>query len=177
PLLALALASGDAPGRPAGGSGADADTVAEVLRRRLAEPGAAGLLSPELVSRFYARRAYAPAWSRDAGIYPHAEALARAVREAEAEGLRPRDYRPERIEKSLERLREGRGGEPLDPGERAALDLLLSDAFLTLAGHLAQGRIDPKRIHSGWSLPPREVDVVAALERAVRDGRVEAVLG
>lgn len=181
-LLALALTSPAAPWRFAGESAtaaavdASADTVAAVLRQRLAGPEVAGLLSPELVSRFYARHGYAPAWSREGSVGAHTEALLASLRAAEAEGLRPQDYRLERIEESLGLLRAAPREGALDVGERATLDLLLSDAFLTLGSHLAHGRIDPRRIHAGWSLSPRQVDVVAALDRAVRDGRVEAVL-
>src|SRR5690606_17836062 len=131
-LLALALTSPAAPWRFAGESAtaaavdASADTVAAVLRQRLAGPEVAGLLSPELVSRFYARRGYAPAWSREGGVGAHAEALVASLRAAEAEGLRPQDYRLGRIEESFGLLRAAPREGALDVGERATLDLLLS---------------------------------------------------
>lgn len=185
-LLVIALAARASPWRSARGGAVDApahgaraaDTVAAVIRRRLAQPEAAGLLSPALVVRFYTRRGYAPAWSSEAIVGPHAETLVDAIRGAEAEGLPPRVYHLEQLEELLGRLRVASPAGRLDDGERATLDLLLSDAFLTYGGHLARGRIDPKRIHPGWSLPPRQVDVIAALERAVQDGRVaEALAG
>jgi murein L,D-transpeptidase YcbB/YkuD len=179
-LLALALASPTSPWRARGaaaGDDAPADSIVALLRRRLAAPEAAGLLSPELVTRFYDRRGYVPAWSRETAVGRQAEALVGAVRGAEAEGLNPREYHLAEVEEALRRVHvPASNGGPLDPSERATIDLLLTDAFVTYGGHLAHGRIDPKRIHSGWSLPPRQVDVIAALERAIQDGRIEETL-
>jgi murein L,D-transpeptidase YcbB/YkuD len=152
------------------------DTVAALLQAQLAGPRAAALLSPALVSRFYAQRGYAPAWSGDSDIGPPAEALVRALRDAEAEGLRPESYRLTRIEETLGRLRGSLRGGRLAPPERASLELLLSDAYLTYGTHLARGRVDPRTIHSGWSLESRSADAVASLDGALTTGRLEAAL-
>lgn len=164
------------PVPPPGGE-AVADSVAALLRGRLAASEAAVLLSPELVTRFYADRAYAPAWSGPGAIAPEAAALASAVRAAGTEGLDPRHYRLAELEEAFRRLRvQPRRGGGLDPGERTTLDILLTDAFLTYGTHLVRGRVDPRAIHSGWSLEPRSIDVPGLLERALQTGQIETTL-
>jgi murein L,D-transpeptidase YcbB/YkuD len=177
-LAAWALASPTSTGRPPARVApvAVTDTVAALLRAQLAGSRAAELLSPALVRRFYARRGYLPVWSRDSEIAPATRALVHALGEAGAEGLRPESYRLTRIEAVLERLHTSLRGGRLGPQDRAALDLLLSDAYLTYGTHLARGQVEPRTIHSGWSIESRSVDVVASLEGALAPGRVEVAL-
>lgn len=174
PLIILGLAFPPAPAPPAmpAAPAAIPDSVAARIRQRLAGPDA-GLLSSHLVARFYEGRAYAPAWSSTGAAPLDAGALARAIRTADSHGLRPAAYRLKEIEEALRRMPPGLGGEAAD---LAALDLLLSDAFLTHGRHLARGRIDPRTIHPGWSLPPRTADPVAALETAIHTGDVGRAL-
>lgn len=169
-LLALAVST-PVPGQaPSEGSSAAADSVAVLIRQRLAAAGAeADFRSFDLLRRFYADRAHAPAWSGPDGIAPAAGALVRAVAAAEAEGLDPRHYRLAGIEDALAAVRR----EQPAPADLAGLDLLLSDAFLTYGTHLVRGRVDPRSIHPGWSLEPRSMDVVMMLERALGTGHVE----
>ena len=172
PLLALVLAFPAVPAPPAAlpAPAAVQDSVATLIRQRLAGPDA-GLMSPELTARFYARRAYSPAWSPAQASALDAEALAFAVLAAETHGLRPEAYRVPRIREALRRVQP-----PVPAAALAELDLLLTDAFLTYGRHLARGRIDPRAIHPGWSLPLRMSDPVAALETAIRTGDVGRAL-
>ena len=58
----------------------------------------------------------------------------------------------------------------------AELDLLLTDAFLTYADHLADGRVDPVTLHPDWVPGRSEADLVSALERAIGGDGVRSVL-
>src|SRR5712691_4504438 len=75
--------------------------VSEQMWERLLTAGTPPLLrvagdsirSGNQVAQFYTRRLYWPAWSNNTGLLPQVESLLKALREAEAEGLRPQDYR------------------------------------------------------------------------------------
>src|SRR5512137_2782607 len=62
--------------------------------------------NPSSVARFYQMRKYEPAWTRDGYPLPVAEAMAKAVKGADAEGLQPKNYHLEQIESSLGNIRQ-----------------------------------------------------------------------
>src|SRR5712691_10915377 len=69
----------------------------------------------DLVSQFYTRRLFWPAWSNDSGLLPQVESLLTALREAEDEGLKPQDYHLTRLENMLAELRQQGNAAPLSP--------------------------------------------------------------
>ena len=96
--------------------------VSEYLWERLLIAGTPPVLrvagdsvrSGNFVMQFYTRRLYWPAWSNDAGLLPpQINHLLQALREAEHEGLRPRDYHLTRLESLL-----AEAAEPCRPPER-----------------------------------------------------------
>lgn len=127
------------------------------------------LASARLLSRFYTQRLFWPAWSDNDGSVALGEVLLQALRDAEHEGLNPKEYHLVRLEKLLAEIRQGQSQYlPPLPTSLATLDLLLSDAFLTYARHLADGRSNPDRplagAHSGESGPALETRLQWALE-------------
>lgn len=148
-----------------------------VLRARLPVSGAAprlmleerSLLSSPLLSCFYERRSFAPAWSHGGALRPAAGELLSTLAAAEADGLRAEDYQPE----ALERLT--RAGQ-VDAGRMADLDLLLSNAFLTFAAHLRHGKVNPEAIYRDCALEHDGTDLAEVLEKALQQGRVRAAL-
>src|SRR5690606_30899672 len=111
---------------------ASEDSVAVLIRARLATPDAAGMGTPDLVRRFYDARGHAPAWSDAVGVNAEAEPLVGSIRQAGIEGLDPRLYRISALEEAVRRASgtSARMARP-SPADRAELDLLLTDAFLT----------------------------------------------
>lgn len=98
------------------------------------------------VRTFYQRRDFAPVWDDEliAG-------LADAVRHAEEDGLAPEDYH-------LQALTTLQGEER---------EVVASDAFLLLAGHLVNGRVDPRSLQPNWCFTPKTIDVAAVLQSAI----------
>lgn len=109
--------------------------------------------------RFYDARDNRLAWTgrRDTADY---DALVDSVRRVEDHGLDPSDY-------SLAALEAGRP-------RRAdrMLDEIATRAWLDLAHDLQHGRLDPRRVEPGWTLPSRDTDLASALEEALRSGRI-----
>jgi L,D-transpeptidase YcbB len=134
--------------------------------------------NPSSVIRFYQMSKYEPAWTRDGYPLPVAEALAKAVRGADAEGLLPRNYHLERIESSLGDIRQAQArNERPETGKIVELELLLSDAYLVYAAHLLNGRVNPETLHAEeWTIYPTRFNLARHLSTALSGGDVEGSL-
>jgi murein L,D-transpeptidase YcbB/YkuD len=139
-----------------------------------ASPGGAVLGEPlrerEALARFYASRAHRPAWLEEGAGRARVAALLEAVRGAERDGLRPEAYHAAALEAQLPRM------QAESAARRAQLDLLLSDAFLHLAQHLARGAVDPRRLHPRYERRDEPHDGPAVLGEALRTGAVAEAL-
>jgi murein L,D-transpeptidase YcbB/YkuD len=134
--------------------------------------------NPSSVIRFYQMRKYAPAWTRDGYPLPVAEALAKAIRGANAEGLQPNNYHLERIDSSLVNIRQtlARGERP-ETAKIIELEFLLSDAYLVYAAHLLNGRVNPETLHAEeWTIYPVRFNLAQYLSKALDGGDVEGSL-
>ncbi len=117
--------------------------------------GGEQIYSSVLVENFYKARNYQPAWSHN-GHLVEAATLIKAIEEAYGDGLTP-DYYHLSLIKSLA----GKTEKELsfDQAGLADLDILLTDAFLTLSCHLSGGCADPVTIEAEWFAKQRTVDV------------------
>ncbi|MDX1594635.1 MAG: L,D-transpeptidase family protein [Gammaproteobacteria bacterium] len=125
------------------------------------------LASRDAVIRLYLTREFTPVWI-DANGRPIAAAgrFVERARGIATEGLDPAAYRVDELARRLRSLEADAG--TLD--ELVAVDLLLSDAWLTLARHLLRGRVDPERLFGQWLATPREFDLVSLLDTALASG-------
>ncbi len=123
--------------------------VASDIRQVLARPApvlAAGtatpLYAPALLRHIYAARADSPGWVGTRGPRPAARAMLEAVRASRADGLNPDHYHLQALEHLIQSH-----FDQLPAAQRdrrlAALELLLSDAFLALARDARHGRVNP----------------------------------
>ncbi len=149
--------------------------IQEILTRR---PGPEIIIEGEpiyslvLVRNFYDARSYRPAWSQDNRLM-QAEMLIKAIEESYADGLTPRHYH-------LGRLKSLVGSTEKEPHpaatQLAAVDVLLSDAFITLGCHLSGGCVDPMTMKAEWFAARGKVDVATLLEKALRKKEVRETL-
>lgn len=156
-----------------------ADQVRLVLRSRVPASGTALRFqaggqsfqaSPDLAC-FYQRRDFVPAWSRGAVLRPEIPELLAVLAAAAEDGLRAEDYRPAELQRLAAALR----SRP-EAGGLADLDLLLSDAFLTFARHLRNGKVNPEALYRDCKLSRETADLATVLEEALAASRVRATL-
>ncbi|MBN1664917.1 MAG: L,D-transpeptidase family protein [Deltaproteobacteria bacterium] len=134
-----------------------------------------GLCQGPMVSRFYKGRDFYPAWintPRPAQI----ESLLRVIRNADQEGLRPREYHLEKLEKGVDDWRRMTKINEQDIDSLATLDVLLTDAFFRLGLHLYAGCLDYGSLSPEWGVPRKRIDVVKILEDTLKYSDVEIVL-
>jgi L,D-transpeptidase YcbB len=127
--------------------------------------------------RFYRGRGFEPAWVSELGPRAVADSLLWALEGAVLEGLDPDHYHVGRIREAYaDVIRTQSSGRAPGATLLSELDLLLTDAFLVYASHLAVGRVDPTTIHPEWTVSRGAVDLVARLDMALATGRVGGVL-
>lgn len=114
--------------------------------------------APELVSDFYEAREHALAWQAS-GNYGQ---LLEAIDALAAHGLTPAHYHRETLDALA--------------GNPVARERIATDAWLSAALHLLQGKLDPQRIEPAWTAPARQADLVTLLETALTHGRVRDAL-
>ena len=110
------------------------DKLREIVTGKQFEKRIAGAPERKAIEAFYATRGYAPLWTRDEQLTPSAKSAIARLKNAEADGLDAVDY-PVPDFDSLT------GAEAFADG-----DIKLTNSVLTLARHLAAGRIASMRV-------------------------------
>lgn len=138
---------------------------------------APSLFSSLLLPEYYKKRKFRPIWSIGANLSPQTEYFLEFIQNAGCEGLRPEDYRLDRIETLMNAHREILFRmEPPDDAILADLDILLTDAFFQYASHLAGGRVDHQTIYPGWVIYRNHSGRKADLQNALDSGKIEGIL-
>ncbi|MCK4910708.1 MAG: L,D-transpeptidase family protein [Thermodesulfovibrionales bacterium] len=175
-LVALTLAL------PSPGTGFETPTgidleVSNILRNNLqTETGAERLKlqQPALVSRFYTRLGFRPAWTKGAKALPEAQELSEALRDAFAEGLNPDYYNLVDIEVGLRNLQEAAGdGGTLTPERIAWIEILISDAYFAYASDLITGRVKPMLVVEDARVEAIKMELSGFLIRMLRVGWIK----
>ena len=130
------------------------------------------IYSAVIVKSFYKGRNYRSAWVRD-GRVTQADTLIKTIEEAYGEGLTPDYYHLGLIRSLVDKA-----GKLSDPSNMADLDVLMTDAFLTLGCHLSGGCVNPAAVESEWFAKRSDVDVSSVLEQALKKKQIkEALMG
>lgn len=162
-----------------------ANRVSESMWERVLTAGsppmlrAAGesLRSPHLLAQFYSRRLFWPAWSTEEGLLPQADNLLKILREAEQEGLRPRDYHLARLEKLLAEHRQAHGHAATpNTVALADLELILTDALLTYGTHMLYGRMTPRTSDVLFDTSEEKIDLIAVVQHGLETNRLSEAL-
>ncbi|HET6514874.1 MAG TPA: L,D-transpeptidase family protein [Thermodesulfovibrionales bacterium] len=134
--------------------------------------GGEQIYSTVLVESFYKRRNYQPAWSEN-GRLQQVDTLLKAIGEAYGDGLTPDYYHYGPIRSLVASIE--KASSP-DPPRLADLDILLTDAFLTLGCHLSGGCVNPVTLETEWFAKRRDVDVASVLEQALKKRQLKEAL-
>lgn len=149
---------------------ATAQESLQSLLQRLSTAGelqiaGASVYDLSVTQEFYARDAYAPAWTNPVAV----NELADSIEQAWREGMNPKDYHQQQVQG----LRDGSLN--LDV---AARDLLLTDSLVRLTYHYALGKLEPKDFVATWNFEHQlpAVEPVEWLGRVIKNGGITAGL-
>lgn len=123
------------------------DEVAHAIRDRLATLRDTGQLEidgvvlgrEDILAEYYARRAWAPAWTDPARVGD----LTRLLAGASDHGLEPEDFFLSHIAAA--------GAGAADPGRAADRDLLLTEALIRYGYQRRFGKVDPAEMEPAWN--------------------------
>ncbi len=101
------------------------------------------LLSQKVLSDFYLNREFELAWKDE----KDRKDLIAAIQSAYDEGLTPSDYHIEIIENLTKS-----NHKKLNKEDAVELDLILTDAYILYASHLASGKVEQSKIRKDWDL-------------------------
>lgn len=123
---------------------------------------------PERTAAFYYTEIFPTIWTQENGLLAPVAALQAALAKVEEDALPAARYHQAMIA-------------GLAPGQEyadiVAYELLLTDAYLTLAGDLANGLVDPKKTHPTWNaLQVSDAELGEMLARGIRDNNLQGEL-
>ncbi|UZJ45805.1 L,D-transpeptidase family protein [Marinimicrobium sp. C6131] len=146
----------------------------EALRQRLellpsmtvespAAPPSTSLFAKGPLQVLYEARGWEPIWFDPEGRPKDNQSrLLEAIDIAFEHGLTPEHYHRSELERLLSASRDSQD----DLASQVRLELLASDAVLTLGNHLAYGRVEPETIDSDWLIEREPPQLMAVLESA-----------
>jgi len=122
---------------------------------------------------FYINRQYRPVWSDNACLLSSAGAMFFALQQARQDGLAPEDYHLSAIESLIGQIYIASLQDKRPELKIAELDLLLTDAFLLYASHLANGRVKMRQYATDFS---NDIDNLPDfLEKGLHSNILEAI--
>ena len=131
----------------------------------------------EMMPLAYRSRAYMPFWIDARHRLQTANALIEAIGRAGDDGLLPADYHLAAIYRLLSHIVHQRSSaNKLSSEHLADLDLILTDAFLSLGTHLLTGKVNPDTRKAQWKVDPGREALLPLLIKAAATGDVTAAL-
>jgi murein L,D-transpeptidase YcbB/YkuD len=134
------------------------------------------LTSSEELRVFYTEREYAEAWSQNGKLTKLGEELKFEIGESKYDGLDPEDYHAAEIELLFQEISDQTGKLKAKPfADLADLDLMLTDAFFSLARDLEIGKVDPSTLKSAWELGVNtpSINYNELLNESIRKGSIK----
>ncbi|MCC2625638.1 MAG: hypothetical protein K0R14_1511 [Burkholderiales bacterium] len=125
--------------------------------------------SPSLAT-FYQNRQHAFAWVKNGELTLPGEALVRAIRRAYIDGLDPRAYHVNQINKMVAKLNSGDIAVSLD------LELTLTDGLFLYLNNLVYGLQNGKTLYPGWPIASKYVDLQEVAGRIAKTDDIDEIL-
>jgi len=121
--------------------------------------------APKEIQAFYAANGNKTLWTDATGR----KSLQEAITTAEGDGLAPEDY-------NLTFLKDFEALQFISEQDCMRYDLMMTQAFTTLATHLFKGKLKPSGVYSDWALTPKKLDTAKLLTEALENHNVTEVI-
>lgn len=131
------------------------------------------LLATKMIYPFYAERKFAVLWTNKGKLTNYGDSLYNIIRHCDDYGLYQGDYHFLKID-SL--LKPDSATKKFDATKLAAADILLTDAFFTMAVHVSKGRLNPDSLTAEWHPEKLDTNLVELLKFAITKNKIKDVL-
>lgn len=131
------------------------------------------------IHKFYNNRLFNPVWTQHGVLTELAYELRFEIIQITFDGLDPRDYHLDAINTFFTQFENNKKRQiPNQLSDLADVDLLLSDAFFHVAGHLEKGKVDPRTLNGDWHITPKKAKVAydQLLELAIANQQIRQSL-
>lgn len=122
----------------------------------------------ELVWLFYQQRSFRPAWLLGRYLPKKSQDFVACIQQSEDNGLLPADYHWQTITALMEKNSTTQE-EELTIQTLLDTEILLTDAYLSLATHYLAGKVNPEQLKTEWHIPGRDFPMTYYLEEALKD--------
>ncbi|BAJ03100.1 L,D-transpeptidase family protein [Shewanella violacea] len=137
--------------------------IEPMLLGRVSNVGEQAIISPYLTSHLYQQRQYLDLWQDK----DYAASILEAIKGADDEGLYKEDYHYQAL---MSLYQTQALNDWNDPYQVAEFDILLTDAVITYATHLINGKVNPSTLEKTWNYDESIIKldtIVAELNRHV----------
>lgn len=131
----------------------------------------------DYLKSIYLKNDYFPLWFDNRGVSVNIELLPSLITSSYDEGLEPDDYNPELIKRLVSEYRDFDGiSEDTDLKTISAVDLILSNTVLMIAGDVYYGKKDVSHIYNNGIRSEDHFDLVAHVKDTVVSGDLDVLL-
>ena len=134
------------------------------------------LYAQSQIRGFYQYGFYYPVWSDFTIQSSKLQELIDILEKSHEDGLNPEDYHLEKIKELQKNILNINYSTTNKPFELAKLDILLSDAFLTLTLHYYAGKIRGKRDNHDWKKFFKELHLIDFLNKSIQTNQLKQAL-
>ncbi|WP_439489856.1 L,D-transpeptidase family protein [Algoriphagus sp.] len=134
---------------------------------------------PQILQEFYEAREYVEVWLFNGSLSKSGKELLDQLENSKYDGLQPDDYHLAEIHAlSSNPEKENKRFRNLSSEEKVRLELLLSDAFLSLVHDLENGKVDPSTLDPEWKFEKKEseIDYLTMLNEVGNGKSVEKIV-
>ena len=126
--------------------------------------------------QFYEARGYMPAWVEGDSTTDQWKDLVQQLKYSERHGLVPADYWPEEFEQLRAESQTKASGTRFPVDRIPDMDAKMTYAYMKYAADLLGWTRSAKQVHANWLTTPKQEDLAARLESAVRGNSIRASL-
>ncbi|WP_041779170.1 L,D-transpeptidase family protein [Belliella baltica] len=111
------------------------------------------LFSSVVIKRFYSDRFFSPTWSNGIVLPEIAYEMRYEIQQIKFDGLNPTDYHLNAINALFEKYENSKNANgDFSLSDFAALDVLLTDAYILISSHLYLGKVNPENLKAEWNI-------------------------
>ena len=133
------------------------------------------LFATQFVSDFYSQRKFEVAFIDKGVLTKQGDTIFNIIKNAEVYGLIPEDYHFSKIDELIKNAKDS-ATQKFDAAKLSNADLLLTDAFFTMAVHINKGRLNADSLTIEWKAKQVDTNLVDILNKVLPKNTIRAAL-